>query len=96
VAVADLAAAARIGAFSHVFTPRSAVKRLSCEHVLSEADEPRPTTAYGRSKLRRDALRASAFLTRYFAGARVRPNAPGNMGALVRLAASPWRCHSAP
>jgi nucleoside-diphosphate-sugar epimerase len=64
----------------------------SAEHVLSEADEPRPTTAYGRSKLAAEmALRASGVRHTILRPVLVYgPHAPGNMGTLVRLAASPW------
>jgi len=83
VAVADLAAAAaKSGVARIVFTSSiGSQSGSSCEHVLSEADEPRPTTAYGRSKLAAEiALRASGVLTRYFAGARVRPECAGEHG----------------
>ena len=61
-------------------------------HVLTEADEPRPTTGYGRSKLAAEvAVRASGVPYTILRPALMYgPNAPGNMGLLVRLAASPW------
>jgi nucleoside-diphosphate-sugar epimerase len=94
VAVADLAAAAaRAGIDRLIFTSSiGSQSGPSCEHVLSEADEPRPTTAYGRSKLAAEiALRASRVASTILRPVLMYgPNAPGNMGMLVRLAASPW------
>jgi nucleoside-diphosphate-sugar epimerase len=62
------------------------------DRVLTEADEPRPSDAYGRSKLAaEDFLRASNLrytilrpVLIYGAGVK------GNLAALARLAASPW------
>jgi UDP-glucose 4-epimerase len=64
----------------------------SSEHLLSEADEPCPTTAYGRSKLAAEvALRVSEVPHTIFRPVLIYgPNVRANMGRLVRLAASPW------
>jgi nucleoside-diphosphate-sugar epimerase len=94
VAVADLAtAAAKAGLVRLIFASSiGSQSGPSSEHVLSEADEPRPTTAYGRSKLAAEiALRASGVPYTILRPVLIYgPNAPGNMGLLVRLAASPW------
>jgi UDP-glucose 4-epimerase len=60
--------------------------------VLSEADEPRPTTPYGRAKLAGEAaLRDSGVAYTILRPVLMYgPDAPGNMRLLVRLAASPW------
>lgn len=94
VAVANLArAAARAGLARLIFISSiGSQSGPSSEHVLSEADEPRPTTGYGRSKLAAEvALRASGVPHTIFRPVLMYgPNAPGNMGMLVRLAAAPW------
>jgi len=94
VAVADLAAAAaRAGLARLVFISSiGSQSGPSCDHVLSEADEPRPTTGYGRSKLAAEiALRASGAAHTIFRPVLMYgPDAPGNMRMLARLAAAPW------
>ena len=93
VAVADLArAAAKAGIARLIFVSSIGSQTgPSSEHVLSETDEPRPTAAYGRSKRAAEmALRASgAPYTIFRPVLMYGPNAPGNMGMLVKLAASP-------
>jgi UDP-glucose 4-epimerase len=94
LAVADLAeAAARAGLERLIFiSSNGSQSGPSSPHVLTEADEPRPITGYGRSKLAAEvAVRASGVPYTILRPALIYgPNAPGNMGSLVRLAASPW------
>jgi nucleoside-diphosphate-sugar epimerase len=94
VAVADLAAAAAKAGVARLIFISSIGSQSgpSCTHLLSEADEPRPTTQYGRSKLAAEvALRASGVPHTILRPVLMYgPNAPGNMGLLARLAASPW------
>jgi UDP-glucose 4-epimerase len=94
LATADLARAAVKAGVSRMIFMSSIGSQSgpSAEHELSEADEPRPTTAYGRSKLAAElALRASGVRHTILRPVLVYgPHAPGNMGTLVRLAASPW------
>jgi nucleoside-diphosphate-sugar epimerase len=93
-AVADLAmAAAKAGLVRVILISSIGSQSGPCsEHVLSETDEPRPTSAYGRSKLAAEiALRgSSASYTILRPVLMYGPDAPGNMGMLVKLAASPW------
>jgi nucleoside-diphosphate-sugar epimerase len=91
-ATAELAAAAkRAGVQRFVFV--SSIRAQSgptADHALTEADEPRPSDAYGRSKLAAEAaLRASGVpftilrpVLIYGSGVK------GNLAALARLAAS--------
>ncbi len=94
LAVADLAAAAaRAGLARLIFISSiGSQSGPSADHVLTEADEPRPTTGYGRSKLAAEvALRASgAAHTILRPVLMYGPGAPGNMRMLARLAAAPW------
>jgi nucleoside-diphosphate-sugar epimerase len=94
VATADLAAAAAKANLARLIFISSIGSQSgsSAEHVLSEADEPRPTTGYGRSKLAAEvALRARGVPHTILRPVLMYgPGAPGNMGMLVRLAASPW------
>jgi nucleoside-diphosphate-sugar epimerase len=94
IAVADLAtAAAKAGLVRLIFISSiGSQSGPSCEHVLSEENEPRPTTGYGRSKLAAEvAVRASGVPHTILRPVLMYgPNAPGNMGMLVRLAAAPW------
>jgi nucleoside-diphosphate-sugar epimerase len=92
-AVAGLAAqAARSGVQRLIFVSSIAAQSgPSADHVLTEADTPRPTTIYGRTKLAAEAdLRASGAPYTI-----LRPvvtyglDAPGNIATLVRLAALP-------
>jgi UDP-glucose 4-epimerase len=94
LATAELAAAARaVGLRRLVFA--SSVRAQSgpvADHVLTESDEPRPTDAYGRSKLAaEEALRASGVPYAILRPVLVYgPGVKGNMAALLRLAAKPW------
>jgi nucleoside-diphosphate-sugar epimerase len=92
-AVAELAmAAAKAGVARLIFTSSIGSQcGPSSEHVLGEADQPRPTTAYGRSKLAAEiALRACGVPHTILRPVLMYgPDAPGNMGTLVRLAAAP-------
>ena len=93
LATAELAAAAkRAGVKRFVFI--SSIRAQSgptADHVLTEADDPRPTDAYGRSKLAAEAaVRASGVhftilrpVLIYGSGVK------GNFAALARLAALP-------
>jgi UDP-glucose 4-epimerase len=93
-AVAELAAAAAKAGLDRVIFISSIGSQSgpSADEVLSEADEPRPTTPYGRAKLAAEvALRASGVAYTILRPVLMYgPNAPGNMRLLVRLAASPW------
>jgi UDP-glucose 4-epimerase len=91
-AVADLAAAAAGRVQRLVFISSVAAQTgPSADHVLTEADAPRPTTSYGRTKLAaEEALRASGVPHTILRPVVVYgPNAPGNIAALLRLAALP-------
>jgi nucleoside-diphosphate-sugar epimerase len=94
VAVADLAAAAAKAGLDRLIFISSIGSQSgpSSQRVLTEADEPRPTTGYGRSKLAAEiALRASGVPHTILRPVLVYgPNAPGNMRLLVRLAAASW------
>ena len=94
LAVTELAAAAsRAGVKRLVFISSIASQSGSAAaHALSETDEPRPTTAYGRSKLAAEAaLRDSGVAHTILRPVLVYgPNPPGNMRALMRLAATRW------
>jgi UDP-glucose 4-epimerase len=94
VATADLAAAAAKANLARLIFISSIGSQSgsSSEHVLSEADEPRPTTGYGRSKLAAEnAVRACAVPHTILRPVLMYgPRAPGNMGSLARFAASPW------
>ncbi len=93
-ATAELATAAKeISPNRFVFI--SSIRAQSgpaADHILTEADEPNPTDAYGRSKLAAEAAVRSAGIPFtvlrpvlvYGAGAK------GNLASLVKLAASPW------
>ena len=91
-AVADLAAAATGRVQRLVFISSVAAQTgPSADHVLTEADAPHPTTIYGRTKLAaEEALRACGVPHTILRPVVVYgPNAPGNVAALVRLAALP-------
>ena len=94
VAVADLAAAAaKVGLARLIFISSiGSQSGPSSERVLTEADAPRPTSGYGRSKLAAEiALRASGVPHTILRPVLMYgPNAPGNMHLLVRLAAASW------
>jgi nucleoside-diphosphate-sugar epimerase len=93
-AVAALAAAAaKAGVARLIFISSiGSQSGAAAEEVLNEAAEPGPTTAYGRSKLAAEvALRGSGVAHTILRPVLMYgPDAPGNMGALVRLAAAPW------
>ena len=61
-------------------------------HVLTEADPPRPTDAYGRSKLAaEEAVRAANVPYTILRPALIYgPGVKGNLASLMRLAQSPW------
>jgi UDP-glucose 4-epimerase len=94
IATAELAAAcARAGVRRLVFV--SSVRAQSgaaAKNVLREADEPRPTEAYGRSKLEAEAaVRACGVGWTILRPAMVYgANVKGNLASLMRLAATPW------
>lgn len=93
VATADLAAAcARAGVRRLVFL--SSVRAqcgIAAAQALREADEPRPSEAYGRSKLTaEDAVRACGGAWTILRPAMVYgPGAKGNLAHLMRIAALP-------
>ena len=92
-ATADLAAAAQRAGVRHLVFVSSI--RAQCgpaaDHVLTEADTPRPCDAYGRSKLAAEAAVAAAGVP--FTILRpvliYGPDLKGNLAALARLAALP-------
>jgi UDP-glucose 4-epimerase len=92
-AVAELAAAAAKAGVARLIFMSSIGSQSgpSCEQVLSETDQPRPTTAYGRAKLAAEiALRSVGVPHTILRPVLIYgPNAPGNMRTLVRLAAAP-------
>jgi UDP-glucose 4-epimerase len=93
-ATAELAAAcATSGVRRLVFL--SSVRAQSgpaAAHVLKETDPPRPSEAYGRSKLEAErAVRAAAVPSTILRPALVYgPGVKGNLALLKRIAASPW------
>lgn len=97
-AAETLAAASRkagVGRFVFVSSIR-AQAGASAEHVLDETAPPRPTDAYGRSKLFGE-TRAADVLAGSDTGFVVLrpvlmfgPGAKGNMATLMRLARTPW------
>jgi nucleoside-diphosphate-sugar epimerase len=93
-AVAELAAAATRKGVDRVIFVSSIGSQTgpTADRVLTEADEPRPTSVYGRSKLAAEAdLRASGVPYTIFRPVLTYgPGAPGNMASLVKLAASPF------
>jgi nucleoside-diphosphate-sugar epimerase len=87
------AAAARAGIRRLVFV--SSIRAQSgpaCAHVLTEDDPPRPTDAYGRSKLAAEmAIRASDVRFTILRPALIYgPGVKGNLASLMRIAQSPW------
>ncbi len=93
VATAELSrAAAAAGVRRFVFmSSLRAQTGPSADHVLTERDEPRPTDAYGRSKLAAEAaVRASGAPFTILRPALVHgPHAKGNLASLMRLARLP-------
>ena len=86
-------AAQRAGAKRFVFLSSiRAQSGPSAEHALTEAQQPHPTDAYGRSKLA--AEQALAELDLDWVALRLvlvyGPGVKGNMAELLRLARSPW------
>ncbi len=94
VAVADLAAAAAKTGLDRLIFISSIGSQSgpSSQRVLTEADEPRPTTGYGRSKLAAEiAVRACGVPHTILRPVLMYgPDAPGNMRLLVSLAAASW------
>jgi UDP-glucose 4-epimerase len=92
-ATASLARAAAARGIKLVFV--SSVRAQSgpvAAGVLTEADPPSPTDAYGRSKLKgEEAVRAASGRNVILRPVLVYgPGVAGNMGALIRLARTPW------
>jgi UDP-glucose 4-epimerase len=92
-AVADLAAAAAERGVERLIFVSSIGSQIgaTAEHVLSESDAPRPTSVYGRTKLAAETDLAGSGVpcTILRPVLMYGPGAPGNMGRLMRLAASP-------
>jgi UDP-glucose 4-epimerase len=94
LATVELAAAARTAGIRRLIF-MSSIRALcgpSSDHPITETDPPRPTDAYGRSKLAaEEALRASAVPFTILRPALVYgPGVKGNLARLIRLAQSPW------
>jgi UDP-glucose 4-epimerase len=93
-ATAGLAAAAAGGRIQRLVFVSSirAQTGPSCPHVLTEADPPSPTDAYGRSKLAAEtAVRAASVPHTILRPALIYgPGVKGNLASLMRLAQSPW------
>jgi UDP-glucose 4-epimerase len=94
VATAELAAAAKQAGIGRLIFASSirAQSHSAADHILTEADEPNPTDAYGRSKLAAEnEIRSSGV-----AFTILRPvlvygaNAKGNLATLTRWALTPW------
>ena len=94
LATAELAAASRAIGIRHlVFV--SSIRAQSAPvapHVLTEADEPQPTDAYGRSKLAaEEAVRAAGVPFTILRPVLIYgPGVRGNLARLLKLAQSPW------
>jgi nucleoside-diphosphate-sugar epimerase len=91
LATTELAAAAKQAAVKR-FIFVSSIRAQSgpaVDHVLTEDSEPRPTDAYGRSKLAAEAaVRSSGIPFTILRPVLIYgPGAKGNLGALIRLAA---------
>jgi len=93
-AVAGLAAAAAVKGIRRLIFISSIGSQSGpvCDRVLTEGDEPRPTSIYGRSKLSAEAdLRAAGVPYTIFRPVLTYgPQAPGNMARLLKLAESPF------
>lgn len=93
-ATAGLAAAAAGAGIRHLVFVSSirAQAGAASAHVLTEADLPCPTDAYGRSKLAAEAaVRASNVPFTILRPALIYgPGARGNLASLIELAQSPW------
>ncbi|BBF94047.1 NAD-dependent epimerase/dehydratase family protein [Blastochloris tepida] len=85
-------AAAAVGAKLVFVSSVRAQSAAVAPGVLTEADPPRPTDAYGRSKLAaEDAVRTAGGRFVILRPVLVYgPGVAGNMGALLKLAATPW------
>ena len=94
VATAELATAAKAAGIRHLVFISSirAQSGPSSDVVLRETDEPRPTDAYGRSKLAaEDAIRASGVPFTILRPVLIYgPGVKGNLDRLIRLAQQPW------
>jgi UDP-glucose 4-epimerase len=93
-ATAGLAtAAARAGIRRLIFVSSiRAQAGAASRHVLKETDAPRPTDAYGRSKLAaEEAIRASNVPFTILRPALIYgPDVKGNLASLIQFAQSPW------
>ena len=94
LATAELATAAKAAGIRHLVFISSirAQSGPSSDVVLRETDEPRPTDAYGRSKLAaEDAIRASGVPSTILRPVLIYgPGVKGNLDRLIRLAQQPW------
>jgi UDP-glucose 4-epimerase len=94
LATAELADAAHAVGIRHLVFISSirAQSGPSSEGVLREADEPRPTDAYGRSKLAaEEAVRAAGVPHTILRPVLIYgPGVKGNLARLLQLAQSPW------
>ncbi len=92
-AVADLAAAAAQRGVERLIFVSSIGSQTgpTAERVVGKSDAPRPTSVYGRTKLAAEAdlIASGAVYTILRPVLMYGPDAPGNMGRLMRLAASP-------
>jgi nucleoside-diphosphate-sugar epimerase len=93
-AVAELAAAAAVKGVERLIFVSSIGSQSGpvADRVLTECDDPRPTSVYGRTKLAAEAeLRAAGVPYTIFRPVLTYgPHAPGNMASLLRLAQSPF------
>lgn len=94
LATAELANAAKAVGIRHLVFISSirAQSGPSSAAILSETDEPRPTDAYGRSKLAAEqAVRASGVPFTILRPVLIYgPGVKGNLDRLIRLARKPW------
>ena len=94
LATAELAAAARAAGIRRLVFMSSirAQSGPTSDHPLTEADPPRPTDAYGRSKLAaEEAVRAANVPFTILRPVLVYgPGVKGNLARLMQLAHSPW------
>ncbi|HLN11134.1 MAG TPA: NAD-dependent epimerase/dehydratase family protein [Xanthobacteraceae bacterium] len=93
-AVAELAAVAALKGVRRLIFVSSIGSQSGpiCERVLTERDEPRPTSVYGRAKLAAEAdVRAAGVPYTIFRPVLTYgPQAKGNMARLLKLAESPF------
>ena len=94
LATAELAIAAKAAGIRHLVFISSirAQSGPSSDNVLRETDEPRPTDAYGRSKLAaEEAVRTSGVPFTILRPVLIYgPGVKGNLDRLIRLAQKPW------